>query len=143
MRVLVSACLTGYNYKYNGGNNYNQRVVDYLHGHDVISVCPEMLAGMPIPRACAEMVDGRIVDCHGQVVHQDYQRGVELALEMVNQAASSGQAVELAILQSRSPTCGVNQIYDGSFTGRLLPGRGLFAIALLEQGYQVVDAEDI
>ena len=49
--------------------------------------------------------------------------------------------IELAVLQSRSPTCGVNQIYDGSFSGKLIPGMGLFAQALKQKGYKVVDVE--
>ena len=51
------------------------------------------------------------------------------------------KTVELAVLQSRSPTCGVNQIYDGSFSGKLIPGMGLFAQALKQKGYKVVDVE--
>lgn len=51
--------------------------------------------------------------------------------------------IELAILQSRSPTCGVNQIYDGSFTGKLISGMGLFAKALKERGIKVIDVEEV
>jgi uncharacterized protein YbbK (DUF523 family) len=142
MRILVSACLTGTNCKYNGGNNLNQKVVDFVRGHEVLEICPEMLVGMEVPRACAEIVNGRVVDCNGQDVHQDYLRGVELALEVVAVANQEAE-IELAILQSRSPTCGVNQVYDGNFRGQLIQGRGLFTAALLERGYRVVDAEDI
>ena len=53
------------------------------------------------------------------------------------------EEIECAILQSRSPTCGVNQIYDGSFSGKLIPGSGVFAQALRDAGYPVIDAEDI
>lgn len=53
------------------------------------------------------------------------------------------EEIECAVLQSRSPTCGVNQVYDGSFTGKLISGSGLFAQALKNAGYQVIDAEDL
>ena len=51
--------------------------------------------------------------------------------------------INFVILQSRSPTCGVNQIYDGSFSGKLIRGRGIFAKALIDAGYDVIDSEDI
>lgn len=53
------------------------------------------------------------------------------------------QKVELAILQSRSPSCGVNEIYDGSFSGKKIKGQGIFAKMLMEQGIKVIDVEDI
>ena len=53
------------------------------------------------------------------------------------------QDIQCAVLQSRSPTCGVRQVYDGSFSGKLVPGSGLFAQALREAGYMVLDAQDI
>lgn len=68
----------------------------------------------------------------------EYTHAVELALSEIEQ-----EDIDLAILQSRSPTCGVNQIYDGSFSGRLVSGMGLFARALRRRGYLVIEAEDI
>lgn len=137
MKVLVSSCLMGYNCKYNGGNNLNTKVVDFLRDKEVIEICPEMLGGMSIPRPCAEMVNGIIMESNGKNVDKEYRKAVELALEKIK-----GEDIDFAILQSRSPTCGVNKIYDGSFTGKLIKGRGLFAKALINRGYKVVDSED-
>lgn len=137
MNILVSACLTGQNCKYNAGNNLNRNVVDYIESHHVIEICPEMLAGMECPRACAEIVNGRIMTQHGVDVDAEYRKGVELALQQIN-----GSKIDLAILQSRSPTCGVNSIYDGTFHGKLIKGQGLFAQALCKKGIQVVDSEE-
>ena len=53
------------------------------------------------------------------------------------------EKVDLAILQSRSPSCGVKQIYDGSFSGKKIPGHGLFAELCIKAGYKVLDIEDI
>lgn len=138
MKVLVSACITGCNCKYNGGNNLNSKVVDFLKGKETIEICPELLAGMSIPRVSAEIVDGCVTECNGRNVHKEYIKGVELALEKIK-----GEKIDLAILQSRSPTCGVNQIYDGNFSGKLIKGRGLFAEALINNGCKVIDSEDI
>lgn len=68
-----------------------------------------MLAGMRIPRATAEIVDGCVTECNGRNVHKEYEKGVEIAFDKVK-----NENIDLAILQSRSPSCGVNQIYDGN-----------------------------
>ncbi|KEI75047.1 hypothetical protein N486_04385 [Clostridium botulinum B2 128] len=134
MKVLVSSCVMGCNCKYNGGNNLNSRVVDFLRDKEVIEICPEMLASMSIPRASAEIVDGCVTESNGKNVDKEYRKGVELALEKIK---------DEDIVQSRSPTCGVNRIYDGSFTGKLIEGQGLFAKALIYAGYKVIDSEDV
>lgn len=138
MKILVSACLMGCNCKYNGGNNFNPRVMDHIKGKEVIKICPEVLAEMGTPRASVEIINGRLMDEHGMDVDELYRSGVLLAMRAI-----SGEEIELVILQSRSPTCGVNEIYDGSFTGNLIKGRGIFAKALIDAGYPVIDAGDI
>ncbi len=138
MKILVSACLLGENCKYNGKNNRNQRVIDFLNGKEVISVCPEMLAGLTTPRPCVELVNGIVTDQNGNNVDSQYRRAVDEAIAKI-----SGEEIDCAILQSRSPTCGVEQIYDGNFSGRLIPGMGLFAEALKRRGCKVIDAEKL
>lgn len=137
MRVLVSACLLGKNCKYNGGNNDNPKVRDFLKGKEAIAICPEQLSGMPVPRPCVEIVNGILIDENGKIVDGIYRRGVEAALRQI-----AGLEIDLAILQARSPTCGVNQVYDGTFSGRLIPGQGIFAQALRRAGYQVMDSQE-
>ena len=78
------------------------------------------------------------MDRNGNNVDDAMRRAVEMTMELVQR-----EGIRCAILQSRSPTCGVNQVYDGSFSGKLIPGSGIFAQALKEAGYQVLDAEDI
>lgn len=112
--------------------------MNFLKDKEVISICPEVLADMKIPRSCAEIVDGRVVDENGNDVSLEYDKAVAVALSKIQ-----NEEIDLVILQSRSPTCGVNQIYDGSFTGKLIPGMGLFAKALKQRGYNVIDVEEI
>lgn len=138
MKILVSACILGENCKYNGGNNRSQGVIDFCRGHEITSICPECLAGLPTPRPCAEQVGCRILDETGEDVTEVYETGVEKAL-----ASIAGKEFDLVILQSRSPTCGCKQVYDGTFTGKLIDGTGYFARALLRRGYRVIDASDI
>ena len=138
MKIVVSACLLGENCKYNGGNNRNPAVLEYVRGREVLPLCPEMMAGMGCPRTPIEIVDGVLTDRDGNNVDDAVREAVARALERLD-----GEEIRCAILQSRSPTCGVNQVYDGTFTGKRIPGSGIFAQALKVAGYRVIDAEDI
>lgn len=138
MKVLVSACLLGENCKYNGGNNFNQAVVDYLEGKQPVPVCPELRAGLGCPRVPIELADGVMTNRDGAIVDAPVRRAIREILDEYR-----GQDIHCAILQSRSPTCGVRQIYDGTFSGRLIPGSGAFAQALMEAGYTVIDAAQV
>lgn len=138
MKILVSACLLGKNCKYNGGNNLNQGVLGFIEGHEVIGVCPEQLGGLSTPRLPAEIVDGIVTNKEGISVDAEFRKGAQTAL-----AAALEKKVDLAILQSRSPSCGVKEIYDGSFSGKKVKGQGVFARLLTKYGIKVLDAEDI
>lgn len=138
MKIMVSACLLGENCKYNGGNNDSEKVKEFVKGHEVISVCPEVLGGLPTPRPCAEIVDGVIRTSDGTSVDEEFKRGAKEVLKVAKE-----HSVDCAILQSRSPSCGVKQIYDGSFSGKLISGMGIFASMLKENGFKVIDVEDL
>lgn len=138
MKIVVSACLLGSNCKYNGGNNYDPAVVKFVKDRQVIPVCPEVLAGLGVPRTPIEIVDGRLKDRYGNSVAQPMAAAVEQILDQLK-----GEDIECVILKSRSPTCGVRQVYDGTFTGKLVDGAGVLAQALIAAGYRVIDAEDL
>ncbi|EGG91941.1 hypothetical protein HMPREF0491_01722 [Lachnospiraceae oral taxon 107 str. F0167] len=138
MRIAVSACLLGENCKYNGGNNYSEKLVDYIKGNDVLSVCPEVMGGLPVPRESAEIVNGVVSHKDGTSVDKEFRKGAKKALEIVKE-----ENVDLVILQSRSPSCGVNSIYDGSFSGKLISGKGVFADLLQKNGIKVMDIADL
>lgn len=137
-KVLVSACLLGENCKYNGGNNWNEKVAEFVAGKEIIPVCPERLAGLGVPRTPIEIVDGVLKDRDGSDVDAQLRRAVEQIMSKID-----GGFIECAVLKSRSPTCGVHQVYDGSFSGKLVDGAGVFAQALKHAGIPVIDAEDI
>ena len=138
MTILVSACLLGTNCKYNGGNNRSERVLRYVAGHEVIPVCPEMLGGLPCPRKPVEWVGERVLTKDGDDCTEAFRLGVQKAMDII-----ADKQVDLAILQSRSPTCGVKQIYDGTFSGTRIDGQGVLARALKERGIPLMDAEDV
>lgn len=138
MKILVSACLLGKNCKYNGGNNLNQGVLEFIEGHEVIGVCPEQLGGLSAPRLPAEIVDGVVTNKEGVSVDNEFRKGAQAALNIALE-----NKVDLAILQSRSPSCGVKEIYDGSFRGKKIKGQGVFAKLLATHDIKVLDAEDV
>ena len=138
MKVVVSACLLGRNCKYNGGNNLNSRVLSYVEGREIIEVCPEELAGLGTPRTPIDIAGGRVISKDGVDVDAELREAVNKILDSLK-----GEDIECVILKSRSPTCGVKQIYDGTFSGRLIEGMGVLAKALSDAGYKVIDCEDI
>lgn len=138
MKIMVSACLLGKNCKYNGGNNYSEKLANFTKGHTVIPVCPEVLGGLPIPRSSCEIVDGVVLNKDGKSFDDEYHKGADRALQIAKK-----ENVDLMVLQSRSPSCGVNQIYDGTFSGNKIKGHGVFATLAINEGYKVIDIEDL
>lgn len=137
MNILVSACLLGENCKYNGGNNFCAKIAELDRYHKVIPVCPEVLGGLPVPRYPAEICDGVVTAVDGTVVDSEFREGAQRAL-----AIGKENEAELAILQPRSPSCGCRQVYDGTFSKRLIAGKGVFAQLLSKNGIRAVDADE-
>lgn len=145
MKIAVSACLLGENCKYSGGNNRSERLLSELAKHpeiEVIPVCPEVAGGLPTPRPPAEIVDGEVVNNCGVSVDAEYRAGVAAEMARLQPYVEAGELVA-AVLQSRSPSCGVHEVYDGTFTGRLIAGHGLFAQALAESDVALIDISDL
>ena len=138
MIIGVSACLLGENCKYNGRNNESKKLKDYVKGHTVVPVCPEAMGGLPTPRDPAEIIGGVVRQKSGRSVDEEFRAGARAALKKIKDAGA-----ELAILQSRSPSCGVKEIYDGTFTGHLVKGKGVFAAMLEEEWIRAMDVEDL
>ena len=127
MKIMVSACLTGQNCKYNGGNNRNEKVLALLEGNEVITVCPEQMGGLPTPRTPSEVRDGIVTMRDGTDVDREFRRGAEMCLE-----TAMRERPDLIVFQSRSPSCGPKQRYDGTFTGTLVDKPGITAELLME-----------
>ena len=137
-RIAVSACLLGENCKYNGGNNYRAELQEFLADYEVIPVCPEVAGGFPTPRVPVELRDGVPFDRDGISREKEFRLGTERTLQELKD-----KKIGFAILQSRSPSCGVGQIYDGTFSGTKIPGMGMFAAAMKAAGYPVYDVEEV
>ncbi len=138
MKILISACLLGRRCKYNGGDNYNPAAAAFCRGHEVIEVCPEVAGGLSVPRRPCEIVGGVVTNDAGENVDAAFRAGAARCLEVAVK-----EKADLAVLQSRSPSCGVGRIYDGTFTKTLTDGDGVFAALLREHGFRVTDVRDL
>ncbi|MBR6321491.1 MAG: DUF523 domain-containing protein [Lachnospiraceae bacterium] len=138
MKIMVSACLLGQKCKYNGGDNFSEKIRIFTEGHEVIPVCPEVAGGLPVPRIPCEIVNGEVVNAEGESKDMEFRLGAVKSLKLALQTCP-----DLVILQSRSPSCGVLQVYDGSFSGRFVKGSGIFASMLMESGFKVLDVEEL
>ena len=133
---MVSACLAGENCKYNGGNNRNEKVLHLMADNEVITVCPEQMGGLPTPRVPSEIKDGVVTAKDGRIVDKEFRGGAAKCLEIAIR-----EQPDLIVLQSRSPSCGVKQRYDGTFSGTLVNGSGVTAHLLMEHGFRCIDVE--
>ena len=136
--VLVSACLLGVNCKYSGGNNLCPAVRALTEKYQLIPVCPEQLGGLPTPRLPSERQGELVINKDGRDVTMAFHRGAEEALKIAQELGC-----KRAVLKSRSPSCGCGRIYDGTFSGTIVPGSGVTAELLRREGYTLYTEEDL
>lgn len=140
---IISACLLGENCKYNGKNNLCSWVEEFAQAHSFCTVCPETQAGLPCPRPPAEIKGERVVDRDGKDLTEAFLRGAELAREKALAiAAQRGEPIEGAILKAKSPSCGCGQIYDGTFSRKLIPGDGYLVRLLKREKIRIVTEKE-
>lgn len=132
--LLISACLMGFECKYSGGSNAldKDKLAALRARYRLIPVCPESAGGLPTPRTPSERLGDRVVNKLGQDVTEEYRKGAETALYLARRCGCTR-----ALLKERSPSCGSGEIYDGSFTGTLIPGDGVAAQALKSHGLRI------
>ena len=131
-KLLISACLLGRNCKYSGGSNYHPLTQALRERYELVPVCPECMGGLPIPHDPSERVGDKVLSRTGADVTAQFQQGAELALRRARQTGA-----RLALLKERSPSCGFGAIYDGTFTGTVVPGSGVAAELLAENGLAI------
>ncbi len=146
--IAVSACLLGINCKYNGNNNENKKVANYLKDKKYILICPEQLGGLSTPRNPAEIIDGNgydvidgksnIKDNQGKDVTKEFLNGANECLKIANM-----YGCKKAILKEGSPSCGSNFIYDGTFSGNKTEGVGTTTALFRDNKIEVISENDI
>ena len=140
MRVLVSACLLGVNCRYNGVPKEDRAVKELLNREDItlIPVCPEQSGGLPTPRTPSERKGDGVFSSEGEERTETFIRGAQEALRLAKL-----YGCEAAILKERSPSCGNKEIYDGSFSGTVVPGEGVTAELLQQNGVKVFGESEL
>ena len=141
--VAISSCVTGEKCRYNASDSYNPMLIKD-NADNYIAICPEMLADLSIPREPCEIVGGcgedvikgtaRIMDKNGTDITETMICGARKALQICLE-----HGIDKAYLQTKSPTCGCGKIYDGSFSGTLKAGDGIFTVLLKMKGIEVVE----
>ncbi len=147
--LVISACLLGVACNHEGRGSPRAVVDELARRYRLVPVCPEVLGGLPTPRAAAELTggdgadvlagtgDARVVNIDGHDVTAAYRRGAEAAVTVARAVGATR-----AVLKARSPSCGSAAVYDGTFSRRLVPGRGVTAAALAAAGLEVGSEED-
>lgn len=138
MKVLVSACLLGHNTKYNGKNNLNEKLISLKDKLEFVLMCPEVEGGLSIPRTPAEIKDNKVINKDNIDVTNNYLKGANLALKKALK-----DNIKVAIVKEKSPSCGKNFIYDGTFTNTLIKGQGVTTSLLVENGIKVFNENEI
>jgi len=137
-KILISACLVGDKTKYDGSSNYNPLVKELLEKYELVPFCPEVEGGLTTPRHPSEIVKDRVKMDNGKDVTKNFLSGAELALNICLYLG-----IKTAILKDGSPSCGVNEIYDGSFSHRKKKGQGITAAYLKRKGIKLISENDI
>ncbi|MBR0406390.1 MAG: DUF523 domain-containing protein [Eggerthellaceae bacterium] len=136
--VLVSACLLGTACRYDGASMPCPAVIELADTLDLVPICPEQLGGLPTPRTPSEIQpDGRVTDRAGEDRTAAFASGADETLHIARE-----HGCRIGILKSRSPSCGVRRIYDGTFSGKLVPGQGVTASLLADAGITLLDETD-
>lgn len=136
--ILVSACLLGAACKYSGSDNFCPKVAALVKDYHLVPVCPEQLGGLPTPRTPAERQGNRVITKDGQDITAAYHRGAQEAWKLAKLFGC-----DTAILKARSPSCGAQGIYDGTFTGTVIPGSGVTAELLRDAGIRVLTEDEL
>ena len=138
MNVLISACLMGVFCRYDGKTKQNDKLEALMNQYTLIPVCPEILGGLPTPRPAVEIQNARAINKEGKDVTDEFERGAKEVLRLAKL-----YHCDLVILKERSPSCGNQKIYDGTFSGTLVDGNGFTAQLLLDHGIRVIGESQI
>lgn len=141
--IGISACLGGLACRYDGGSKTNPDLVRLVEEGQAVMICPEVIGGLPTPRPAAEIVGGdgfavwqgqaRVIDRTGTDVTEQFKQGAIKAYQSLKE-----QQISQLILKDKSPSCGSQLIYDGSFSGNQVTGVGVATAYFMEQGIDVL-----
>ncbi len=136
-KILVSACLVGENCRYDGKNQKSSDILKLTKYYDLIPMCPEVSGGLKTPRRPSEIQGTKVVMDNRRDVTDNYHDGAYWASQIVRM-----YHIRLAILKEKSPSCGVHLIYDGTFSGKTIEGKGITTRKLESMGVKVINEDE-
>ncbi|AYV94598.1 DUF523 domain-containing protein [Fusobacterium necrophorum] len=131
-KILISACLLGIPCRYDGRDNKIESLNLLQQQFDFVPICPEQLGGLSTPRCPCEIQGNKVMSKEGKDCTREFQEGAEKSLKLAKQ-----WNIKTALLKAKSPSCGFGQIYDGSFSKKLITGNGLTAALLEKEGIRI------
>lgn len=140
-KLLISSCLVGVASRYDGASKpslSDEQIEKLMEKYELVPFCPEIYGGLPTPRIPSERILDKVMMRDGTDVTKNYQKGADETLKL-----SRLFGIKKALLKEKSPSCGVNGIYDGSFTGALTDGMGVAAELLVKNGIEVFGESEI
>lgn len=145
--ILISACLCGVNCKYSGGNNLSEPLLKLLKEGKAVLFCPEQAGGLETPRKPCEIVGGTakdVLEDNAEVLSIDGEDKTTEFIKGAYEILKLAQVInaEYIILKSKSPSCGLGKVYDGTFSGKLISGNGVAAELLIENGFKVINEDE-
>jgi uncharacterized protein YbbK (DUF523 family) len=135
---ICSACLLGIKCRYDGKENKNGKAISLSREEILLPVCPEQLGGLSTPREPAEQKGKKVFMKSGRDVSENFEKGAKQILKIAKL-----YGIKEAILKQRSPSCGCGQIYDGTFSGKIINGDGVTSSLLKKNGIKVITEEDL
>ena len=137
-KIIVSACLLGEKCRYDGMSKPCMQVISLKEKYTLVPICPEVLGGLKTPRIPAEIKEDLVIRQDGVDVSENYKIGAEKSLEI-----AKNNNCKIAILKSKSPSCGCGLIYDGTYSKKLIKGNGITADLFLKNGIKVINESEI
>ncbi len=135
--VMISACLVGDKVRYDGKGKYNPLVKEILAKYELLPLCPEVMGGLSIPRDPSEIIGDRVLTKKYKDVTKNYQDGANACVNPI-----TFKHCTKAILQDRSPACGVHKIHNGKFDGEIIDGEGILTKKLTSLGIECYTIEE-
>lgn len=144
-KILISACLAGFNVRYNGTckTSLSPLLAQWQNQGRLVYCCPELAAGFGTPRPPAEIIAGaggsvniedgaRVREMTGRDVTEPFMLGAHLTLNIAQR-----QGCRFALLTDGSPSCGSQVLHTGEFNGQTRNGYGVTAYLLRRHGIAV------
>ena len=137
--IVVSACLMGQCVRYDGKVKNTLSCLNELsEKYRLIPVCPEMLGGLGMPRPQSEIKNGKVINIEGNDVTEQFVKGAEEAYRIFEK-----NGAKMALFKESSPSCGVNTVYDGTFSGKKIEGNGITAGYFKDRGIKVISENEL